>query len=124
MNTTWRKFIHWAPRVLVFLFAVFVSLFAFDVWEMDGTVWEKLGGFLIHLTPVYIIIAIGLIGWRRPLIGGVACLLLLLAMATFFRWWQEPGSLLPMGLPLVITGLLFIADDRLQRGDATPTLRY
>lgn len=113
--TTGQKIIHWTPRVLVFAFAAFVSLFAFDVWEIEGTIWERIAAFLVHLTPVYFIIAAGLIGWKRPLIGGIACLVIAVAMATVYRWWQEPSVLLLMGLPLVITGLLFIVDDRMNQ---------
>lgn len=113
--TTGQKLIHWTPRVLVFAFAAFLSLFAFDVWEMEGTIWERIAAFLVHLTPVYFVIAAGLVAWKRPLIGGIACLVIVVVMATVYHWWQEPQLLLPMGLPLVITGLLFIADDWMNR---------
>lgn len=109
MNDSARKLLHWSPRVLIILFAAFVSLFAFDVWEMAGGFWARLGGFLVHLLPVYFIAAAGLVGWKRPLWGGVLCFVVALGMLLRFDLW-EPSSFLMLVAPLVVCGILFVWD--------------
>lgn len=108
----WLK---WTPRVLGILYAVFISLFAFDVWEMEGSLWARFGGFLIHLVPTYLVVIALLVAWWRPSAGGVLFLALAAAFSLFFGW-REPGALLPLALPLVVTGVLFIADWWVMRG--------
>ena len=56
--------LHWGPRVLGLLYALFLSLFAFDSWEGVSSFWEGLVGFFIHLLPVYIILFLLVVGWR------------------------------------------------------------
>lgn len=109
MSTQPNHLLHWTPRLLSVLYAVFISLFAFDVWDVDGSFGDKLGGFLIHLTPTYAVVVALLIAWKRPGVGGVIFIGLAAVFSLFFGW-QEAVTLLLMALPLVIIGLLFLAD--------------
>lgn len=67
MKTT-RLF--WIPRVVAILAVLFVSLFAFDVFEGEESFLWKLAGFLIHLAPSYLLVGMLVLAWFRPLIGG------------------------------------------------------
>jgi hypothetical protein len=71
MTKTWPHNLLWLARILGILFALFLSLFAFDVFEMEGSIWEKIGGFLIHLVPTYLVLIAVAIGWRWPWMGGL-----------------------------------------------------
>ena len=67
-----KKLIHWLPRVLGILFALFISLFALDAFG-EGIPFidrEVVIGFLIHLLPTYIVIAIFLSAWMWEWVGG------------------------------------------------------
>ena len=44
----------WTPRVLACLFAIFVSLFALEVFGVGYGFWETSLAYLIHLVPVYL----------------------------------------------------------------------
>jgi hypothetical protein len=48
---TQQQTLLWAGRILGVALALFLSLFAWDVFEVEGSFWEKVGGFLVHLTP-------------------------------------------------------------------------
>jgi hypothetical protein len=109
-NQTTRQLLRWTPRALALLYAGFISLFALDVWGMDGTVWERLGGFLIHLAPTYAVVVALIVGWRWPAAGGALFMVLVLVFSIFFGWAGEWQTWLLLGLPLVIVGLLFLGD--------------
>jgi len=101
----WR----WLPRALGSLYALFLSLFAFDSWEGVSSFWQGLARFLVHLAPVYGVVIAVAIGWRRPKLAGW----LLLALAAVFSvvfGWRELELLLILAGPPVLTGALFLLD--------------
>ncbi len=106
MKKTW---LFWFPRLLAFLFIGLISLFAFDVFEGDSSLWGKILGFLIHLTPTYVLLALLFIAWKWPLPGGI---LFILAGAAyfFFARGQHWSAYLIVGAIPALIGLLFIAE--------------
>jgi hypothetical protein len=59
----------WIPRVLTIIFILFLSLFAFDSFSGESPAIEKLGGFLIHLLPLFILTFVLIILWKKPFIA-------------------------------------------------------
>ena len=101
------RLLYWAPRVLVILFAAFVSLFALDVFGTGESVLNTIIALLIHLIPVYAIIAALIIAWRWEWAGAILFPALALAypvlFGTDFHWSAYAVLMTP---PLLI-GLLF-----------------
>jgi hypothetical protein len=64
-----RKALFWAPRVLSIAFIAFLSLFALDVFDGRLGFWQTVLAFLIHLIPVFALIAILILAWRWEWIG-------------------------------------------------------
>ena len=60
-------FITWSARILGILMAVFISLFALDVFDENFTIVA----LLMHMIPTAIVVAMLLVAWRWPLIGGL-----------------------------------------------------
>lgn len=114
MSTLWRTVLHWTPRVLGALYAVFISLFALDVWGTGAGFMSELIAFLIHLTPVYLIVAALIVAWLYPWVGGILFIALATGFGLFFGR-QETSTLLLLALPPTITGLLFMCDGCLNR---------
>ncbi|MEZ4518014.1 MAG: hypothetical protein R3C44_14735 [Chloroflexota bacterium] len=121
MNERSQTILKWTPRILAVLYAAFLSMFAMDVWGMDGTMIERLGGFLIHLTPVYVVVAALLVGWKWPLAGGVLFLLMAVIFTLFFDLTDSWQSLLLIGGPLVVIGALFAWDGRVRHSNPQPS---
>lgn len=96
----------WLPRLLAILYAVFLSLFAFDAWE-GFDFWNGLAAFIVHLMPVYFVLFVLVIAWNRPRAGGVAFLALAVGFSLFYGW-TKPVVLAAMAGPLVVIGLLFL----------------
>lgn len=61
----------WTPRILGILFALFVSLFAFDVFGMGYSFWNAALALFVHLVPIFLLL-IGLaIAWHWEWVGAV-----------------------------------------------------
>ena len=102
-----KKFLYWLPRILGILFAIFISIFALDTFGEGIPFLEAIVGFLIHLIPTYIVIAILLIAWKGGMAGG---LLFILAGACYMVWMHNLhwAAFLLIGGPPVLIGILFI----------------
>ena len=104
----------WIPRTLMILFILFLTMFSLDVFEMEGTLLAKLGGFVIHSIPSLVLVAVLLVAWRNPLLGGV--LTLASAAALMLRWHLWTGmTFVTIILPVIIVGALFILSHFLGR---------
>lgn len=114
MTTNFRNVLLWLPRVLGLVYAAFISVFALDAWGTGAGFWAELAGFLIHLIPTYLILAALVIAWGRPRLGGILFLLLATGFGLIFGW-NEPVTLLLLALPPTVVGLLFIADECVER---------
>jgi ABC-type dipeptide/oligopeptide/nickel transport system permease component len=100
----------WAPRLLCIAFAVFVSLFALDVFEEGYGLWRTLAALAMHLIPTAIILAVLALAWRWEWIGAVVFTGLALL---YVRFAQARGHLewtLVISLPLLLLAALFLVN--------------
>ncbi len=108
MNTSIKRVLFWTPRVLCILFAMFLSLFALDVFGEGYGFWETILALLIHLVPVYIVVIVLVIAWRWEWVGAI----LFIALALFYLVWFwgrfHWSAYLGISGPLVLLGLLFL----------------
>ncbi|MBK5108827.1 MAG: hypothetical protein JJE12_11890 [Anaerolineales bacterium] len=105
-----RKILFWSPRVLGILIAVFVSLFALDVFGEGYSTVETIVALAMHLIPTLVILIVLGIAWRWEWIGGFLFVALGVLYITLF--W-EPSNLpayLVISGPLFLTGILFLLD--------------
>ena len=61
----------WTPRVLSILFAIFISLFALDVFGEGYGFWETLLALFIHLVPTYLVLIALAVAWRWEWVGAI-----------------------------------------------------
>jgi len=97
-----KKFLYWIPRVVAILFAIFISLFALDVFGEGCTFWETILALLIHLVPTYLVIIALLIAWKWEAVGGL--IFIALGLFYIFRF----GGHFPFTAYLIISGPLFL----------------
>jgi hypothetical protein len=103
MNTHTKRVLFWSPRVLCILFAMFLSLFALDVFDEGYGFWGTILALLIHLAPVYIVIIASVIAWRWEWAGTI----LFITLAFFNLVLSKSGSWVISG-PLIFLGILFL----------------
>lgn len=115
VNETVKKILFWTPRVLGILIAIFISLFALDVFTEGYGFWETIVALFMHLIPTAIILLVLVIAWRWEKIGGILFILLgVTYIALFWEPDQVPGYLIISG-PLFLVGILFLLDGFLGR---------
>jgi hypothetical protein len=102
----------WLPRALCILYAVFISLFALDVFGEGYGFWEMILGFLIHLIPTGIVLVILAISWRWEWVGGI--LFIALGMAYLVTSWNKFhwSAYVVISGPLFLIGILFLVSWR------------
>jgi hypothetical protein len=107
MNKATRTLLFWTPRVLCLAVALFLALFAFDVFGEPGTVWMKVVGFAIHLAPTWALLVVLALAWRWEWIGAAACFAMAGFYAATFGRHHLDWDLIIAG-PVVLVGVLFL----------------
>jgi len=98
---------NWFPRILCILFALFISLFALDVFSEGHSLLKSIWAFIIHLIPSYIIVITLVISWKREWIGALIYTVLGIAYI-IMAWGRFPISVyLLIAGPLFLIGILF-----------------
>lgn len=105
------KIIHWAPRIAALLIIFFISLFSLDVFEIQASPLELLGGFLMHNIPSIGMLVLLAFAWKRPAVGFAAFLIAGTLFAIFFvRNIYALPNLLLFVFPILLIAGLFYAD--------------
>jgi hypothetical protein len=118
METTDSSF-HWFPRTICILGILFISLFSFDVFTPDLTLWQQLGAFFIHNIPSIVLLLALIVAWKWELIGGIIFTLIGLGTAPliFLHNYRNINNhsvstslavVLLINFPFVVVGILFI----------------
>lgn len=111
------KIFYWLPRILCILAILFVSLFALDAFSPELSIWQQIGGFLIHLIPSFILLALLILAWKREFIGGIIFIIIGLGLSPIvfshnYRMnhsiFMSLGIILTITIPFAIVGVLFI----------------
>lgn len=106
MNERTKHILFWTPRVLAVLFAAFISIFAFDVFDGGYNFWETILALLIHLIPTAVVLLVLALSWRWEWIGGIMYPVLGILYLIAFEGQHWSAYLLIAG-PLFLIGALF-----------------
>lgn len=104
-----QQLLYWAPRGLCIVMALFLSMFALDVFGAGHGFWSTTLALLLHLLPTFAILLVLAISWRREWIGAVLFVALALLYAAWS--WHKPfgRSAIPLiSGPLLLVGVLFL----------------
>jgi len=108
MNRPIRQILFWSPRVLTILFALFLSLFALDVFEEDRGFWGTALALFMHLIPTWIVLIVLALSWRCEWIGAVLFVALALIYAYFAVGRGHPEWTAIISGPLLLIAGLFL----------------
>jgi len=103
-----RRLLFWSPRVLCIAFALFISLFALDVFNEGLGVVKTIAALSMHLIPTAIIVVVLAVSWRWEWVGGV--LFVALGILYLARAWHHPSWVVVISGPLFLVGALFLVD--------------
>jgi len=105
------------PRIICILAIVFISIFAFDAFDPDLTIWKQIQSFAMHLIPSFVLLLILLIAWKWELIGGIIFVLIGLGLSPVIyihnyhmngSVWMSLGVISMITLPFILVGVLFM----------------
>ncbi len=123
MKTSIRLF-HWLPRIICILAILFVSLFAADSFAPGLTIWQQLGGFLMHLIPSFILLASLIVAWKWERIGGIIFMAIGLGLSPFIFMLNYNRNhsigmslfiILTITIPFFVVGILFIISHNIKK---------
>lgn len=95
-----------AARVTALAFALFISIFAMDVFGEELGFWKTIAALVVHLLPSFFIIVVLLVSWRFEWVG--AFVFLILGVMYVFTRQADPLAYLLIAGPLFLAGLLFL----------------
>ena len=100
----------WLPRAIAILFALFLSIFALDVFAEHLGFAKTALALLIHLIPTFVVLACLVLAWRREWFG-VGANILLGILYIVIAWGRFHWSAyLVIAGPLFLIGLLFLVE--------------
>ncbi len=105
MRKPTKRLLFWTPRIICIFFALFLSLFALDVFGEGYGFRKTIQALFIHLIPVYVVIAVLVAAWRWEWIGGV--IFIFLGVLYLVTWHGHWSAYLGISGPLFLLGCLF-----------------
>ena len=104
--TTKHVLLQWSPRILGIAVGIFVGLFALDALQPGKPLASALADFAVHLLPAAVVLAIVVLAWNRPWVGGVSFVLLAAVYALTAR--NRIDWIVAISGPLLIVGVLYL----------------
>jgi len=107
MSRSAERLLYWAPRILAIAFAVFISLFALDVFSENHGFWDTVLALSLHLIPTAVIVAALIAAWRWEWIGAT----LFAFLGALYAWQvlpRHPDWALYLSSPLFVIAILFL----------------
>jgi hypothetical protein len=101
-----RRLLFWSPRVLCIAFALFVSLFALDVFSAGLGLVKTILALSIHLIPTAFIVVVLALSWRWEWVGGI--LFIAVGILYLIRAQHHPDWVVVISGPLFLVGALFL----------------
>lgn len=103
MKSSTKKVIIWSPRILGILFAIFISLFALDVFGEGYGFWDTLLALAMHMIPTLIAVLALVVAWRWARVGAIVYI----ALAALYLMMSH-GESFVLSIPLFLLGILFL----------------
>jgi hypothetical protein len=109
MSSASTKFLFWTPRVLCIAYAIFLSLFALDVFGAGKGFWKTLVALAVHLIPTFIVLIVLTIAWRWEWVGA-ACFGGLGMWYAIGHWRLHPDWVVAIAGPILVIAALFLGN--------------
>lgn len=117
MNQLTKKLFYWSPRVLGFLFAGFLSVFALDVFGEGYGAMETVLALVMHLIPAALVLMIVWVSWQHEWVAAAVfpALGIFYLVSAHGQHWL---SYVTISGTLILTGVLFLISLIIRRREA------
>ena len=106
MSVYSKRALLWTPRALGSAFALFLSMFALDVFSEGYGFWNTILALGIHLIPTAIVVVVLVLAWRWEWIGAV--LFAATGIAYMLAALRHLSWILSISGPLFVIAALFL----------------
>ena len=102
-----KTFLYWCPRILGIVFALFMSLFGFDVLDMGYGFPEIILALIMDMMPAILVAIAVVLAWRWEWIGTILFIGLAVLYMSMTSLEMDWVTFLLIPLPLTIVGVLW-----------------
>lgn len=99
-------------RVIIYIVGVFFLVMSFSTFDLDGSIWERILGYLINSSPGIVLILLNFFLRKQNLILGIILILAAIASIIFFDLYENIVDkvivVLFVPIPLLASGIIFI----------------
>jgi len=106
-----EKILYFLPYFILFMVCTLFFMLSFTAME-EGTLLGKISGFLVQNIPTAVLIFLMFLSKNRPKIGGTILIIIWAFFFFFFHAFQNL-SIFFLIVPILISGLLFLFQDKL-----------
>lgn len=99
---------NWVPITLVILYTLFIALLSLDVFNSNGSLLEKMGGFILENIPTILLLTALYFSRKTVKIGGLMFIFISILFTVFFKTYQRWDAFVLISVPLLIIGGLFL----------------
>jgi hypothetical protein len=107
------RYLTWILRILLILVILFWALFSIEAFQFEKGFWNILTALLMGNIPVFAMIIILIIAWKREHIGGMLLMLCIVGFTTYLIIAGHGGIgypiLIMIGIPFLI-GAMFVVN--------------
>ena len=108
-----NRTVTWILRILLILVILLWALFSLEAFQYAKGFWDILTAFLMQNIPVFVMIIVLVIAWKREHIGGMLLMLCLIGFTAYFiggpGGFELFGLLIMVGIPFSI-GAMFVVN--------------
>jgi hypothetical protein len=98
----------WFPRIMLIIFALYLIIFAYDVFGGPQRFLDKIESFLLHIIPTIVLLLILWLAWKKPMWCGFLLILVCFIFTVFYHSYKTlMNFVIISGAPFLI-GILFI----------------
>jgi len=101
------KIVYWTPRILSVIFIIFLALMSLDVFTEGASFWQILVGLFMHNIPVFVLLVVLIVSWKREIVGAVAFILAGL-LYIFFVFRNAGNWQMALAWSVQIAGFAFL----------------
>lgn len=108
MSSLTKAFLFWTPRIATIVFALFLSIFAADVFNGQYDFFGTIVALFMHLIPSMLLLLILALSWKWEWIGGMLYITLGIVYIVMSIHKFQLSVMLIIPTPVIIIGILFL----------------
>ena len=102
---SYHTVVYWAPRALTIAFAIFLGLFALDVFSEHLSAGQLLVALAMHLVPSIVLVVLLAISWKWEWVG-----ISFIALGLYYYIWLAHERHVALALVAFAIGSLFLVN--------------